>query len=116
MTCPKCKYEYEENIKICPDCNVDLVKEKPKKESEYHTVKLLITASSMMEANIIASKLRAFDIPCFLKQKSFGSLSLIVLGETCYGTEIYVNEKMYDSAMDVLALPPIDDDMKEEEE
>ena len=31
--CPKCRYEYEEQIKICPDCGSELVASLPDKES-----------------------------------------------------------------------------------
>lgn len=54
--CPKCRYEYREGIKICPDCEVKLVAELPKPsltESE-----LVVVASFMAAADAQMARLK----------------------------------------------------------
>lgn len=64
MFCPKCRYEYSQDVLICPDCNVNLVsnlkgeirkdEEKKKKEKEklkaknFDTVRLIAVKSGLL--------------------------------------------------------------------
>ena len=64
-------------------------------------LKKLIAVDGMMEAEIIKSKLKSFDIPCVLKFESAGRLMGITmngLGEV----KIMVSPKDYDKAVETI--------------
>ncbi|GAW91003.1 DUF2007 domain-containing protein [Calderihabitans maritimus] len=55
MFCPKCKYEYVEGVKECPDCQVALVEELPP-EPELEYVDLVTVLKSENPAVIMIAK------------------------------------------------------------
>lgn len=52
MFCPKCKYEYVEGVKECPDCNVALVEELAEDEEDNYIER--ITVFESMDVGSIA--------------------------------------------------------------
>ena len=69
--CPKCRYEYNPEIIICPDCNeslVDILPEKYENESEidnqgYNNWVKIARLSSHAYANMINDGLKSKNIP-----------------------------------------------------
>lgn len=67
--CPNCRYEYQEGIKICPDCNIPLVPELIDDEwvivytsDQLYDVQMLkdTLESAGIEANILSQKDSSF--------------------------------------------------------
>jgi hypothetical protein len=67
--CPKCHYEYEPGVAVCPDCDEKLVDRLPDEdaEKEYHDWVALARLHSPDIAEMVIESLRAKDIPAVLK-------------------------------------------------
>ncbi|MCS6903329.1 MAG: DUF2007 domain-containing protein [Candidatus Bipolaricaulota bacterium] len=66
--CPQCRYEYDAEVRQCPDCGVELVEKLPSQE-ELPPAGALVTvhiAKDMIEANVIKSFLEEFQIEAFI--------------------------------------------------
>ena len=102
--CPQCRDEFQDWVKVCPDCNVALVDELPalpeRKISDEPLVHIA-TASNEIVANMWAGILEEDGIRCMLKggglQASMYASPLSVL------YEIYVMESETDNASLILA-------------
>lgn len=94
MYCPHCKYEYRDDIFICPDCKMKLVKEPEKSFDRIEAMKPVKVASvsNFVEAELILDLLRNNGIQCFKKDNGAGSYMNIYYGMSVFGEEIYVDE------------------------
>lgn len=63
---------------------------------------LLLTATDNMEAEIIQSKLSAYDIPVYKSYPEAGGYFTIVLGKTLMGIHIFVPEEKINEANEIL--------------
>ncbi|GMQ57805.1 hypothetical protein AN1V17_22000 [Vallitalea sediminicola] len=88
--CPKCKSEYEDNVKVCKECNVKLVDQLDKEKVEYQNFEFLLNVGSVNEANILISLLESYDIPTFHKSKGSGEYLQVATGINYQGVDIYV--------------------------
>jgi hypothetical protein len=62
----------------------------------------VITASDEMEAKIIESKLRFYDIKCVLKHRDQGALYSIIAGFSKMPVDIFVDKKVAEDAKKIL--------------
>lgn len=62
----------------------------------------LITVANDMEANIIESKLRQFEIPILKKYKGFGMMLKVIAGSANNGIDIYVPEKALELSKSII--------------
>ena len=69
MFCPKCGYEYEDDIKKCSDCDVDLVKKLPPEEEIESDIKFvpLPNLPGRVYAEMVKGALEKRGIPCYLR-------------------------------------------------
>ena len=70
--CPKCRYEYEAGVGICPDCDEKLVEALPPEPDEvdekiFEDWTALARLRSTQMAEMILEALRAKDIPAVLQ-------------------------------------------------
>lgn len=87
MICPKCEAEYVEGIKVCTDCNVDLITvEEFEKHLIHHEDWTVIYSTDVLyEVEMIKANLEGADIKAIIlsqKDKNFpsaGDLSVIKL-------------------------------------
>lgn len=85
MFCPKCKYEYLEGIKKCPDCKVPLVDKLPP-EPQLEYVELVTVFETGNKAIIAVAKsiLEDAEIKYFVKGE--GIQDLFALGSFGIGS------------------------------
>jgi Putative prokaryotic signal transducing protein len=75
MFCPKCRYEYDFGIAVCPDCEVRLVAElPPEDETEYVDLVTVLTTGDAGVAAMAKSILEAAEIEYFVKGESTRAL------------------------------------------
>lgn len=84
--CPNCKYEYLPGVKVCPDCEVELVEQLEEvKTYQSEDFTMVYTCSEIYEAQIIKANLEGAGIPTFIlseKDSNFpalGDLAVIKL-------------------------------------
>ena len=72
--CPDCKYEYEPEVKICPDCGAVLVDKLPEHPADQEPVKyvFLKDVPSRLYAEMLKGALEEKGIPCFVKGDDIG--------------------------------------------
>lgn len=96
MFCPKCRYEYRDDIKVCPDCRCELVQrlnedEEKKKSVDYNAKACKVfEAADDFEADIIISKLKAEGIYAIKKYRGSDDYNKILLGRTILGVDVFV--------------------------
>lgn len=69
MFCPKCRYEYNEGITECPNCEVPLVGELPqiKSKQEYVELVTVLTTTDIGLVAVVKSFLEGAGIKYFAK-------------------------------------------------
>jgi hypothetical protein len=69
--CPKCRDEFQDWVKVCPDCNVALVEKLPptprKRKKQDEPLVHIATAPNEAVANIWSGILEEQGIPCLLQ-------------------------------------------------
>jgi len=69
--CPKCRDEFQDRVKVCPDCNVALVEKlpptPPKRKEQDEPLVHLATAPNEQVANMWSDILKEHGIRCLLK-------------------------------------------------
>jgi len=115
MYCPKCKCEYREGFTECADCHVELVEqleipEQPKAPEPFDCddenckpVKLT-NVSNEIDAQLVLNMLKNNNIPCFVKRKFSGGYMQVYMGFSVFGEDIFVSERDYNTAMDLLPV------------
>lgn len=87
MICPKCEYEYRDDIKVCPDCGTELISSD---QFEGHLVHpsdwiIVYTCAEPYEAEMYKSNLESADIETLIisqKDRNYptvGDLSVVKL-------------------------------------
>ncbi|MEW6410836.1 MAG: hypothetical protein AB1483_00015 [Candidatus Zixiibacteriota bacterium] len=70
MFCPKCRYEYEAGVEVCPDCDEPLVASLPVEDADdgegYEDWVQLARLTSQQSAAMILEVLREKDIPAVI--------------------------------------------------
>lgn len=67
--CPKCRYEFKEGIKKCPDCETELVEELG--EELEHKFVLIESLESDLTADMVREALEREGIPSIIKSDFF---------------------------------------------
>jgi len=111
MICPKCGCEYREGFTRCADCHVDLVEQleiecekEPGNQDFGEELNLVMVknAANDYEASLIMNLLEENNIPCIRKDREAGGYLKITMGYSIYGSDIYVDEKDYDAARELI--------------
>jgi hypothetical protein len=102
--CPKCRDEFQEWVKVCPDCNVALVEKlppTPKKPREYDApLTYIATAPNEAVANMWSDILKERGIHCLIKSKDPRAAMYVTYDVRC---DIYVLDSQAQKAKRILA-------------
>ncbi|RKX26495.1 MAG: hypothetical protein DRP47_08085 [Candidatus Zixiibacteriota bacterium] len=75
--CPRCRYEYNPSIRVCPDCGVDLVSELPSMVSAAVTLDdswvVAGMVSSQIKSELAKGALDFNNIPSMIVSSSFSA-------------------------------------------
>lgn len=107
--CPKCKAEYRDGFNLCSDCNTELVTQLEADDyevSENGEEALLTSVSDRMEAELMESLLRAYNIPVYKKEKGADQILLIEMGRTNQEIDIYVPSSLLVEAKEIIESQP----------
>jgi hypothetical protein len=116
MKCPKCRKDYDDSVIICPECGEKLIPASPETERiEYEAMKpvKLVNVTNHIDAGIIMNLLLNNDIPCFKKDKFLGGYMNLYMGYSVYGEDIYVDERDYEKALDIISILTPEEDADE---
>ncbi len=64
--CPKCEYEYQDSVKVCPECKVDLIEKMVQETSEAEYTEVYMV-SNRMEADVVSSLLTEHNVGCLIR-------------------------------------------------
>ena len=79
LYCPQCRSEYEDTIKKCSDCNVDLVEHvKLKKELDTEDYVEVYVTNEILEMELIQDLLKKNDIHCTVRDLHMSSLPMTI--------------------------------------
>lgn len=71
--CPKCRYEYEESLKECPDCGSPLAEgplpDPPRLEAREAEWEVLRVLTQRYEADLVLAVLESSGIPAYIKSE-----------------------------------------------
>src|SRR3990170_8012601 len=101
--CPNCRFEYKQEIKICPDCGADLVPELQVKKENAENIKYvqLRGVPSRLYAEMLQEALEKQDIPCLIQAEDAG-LMLGTLGTTSsLRVSVWVPEELKEKAEEI---------------
>ncbi len=80
--CPKCRYEYEAGVAVCPDCQVELTAElPPEPEQADEPLVELRSLPGKIYADMVKEALEKQGIPCVVKPEVLSG-GLLVSGDT----------------------------------
>jgi thiol-disulfide isomerase/thioredoxin len=100
--CPKCRSEYEDHVKVCKQCDVELVDKLEEDKKHYQNLEFLINVASLNEANILISLLESYGIPSFYKSKGSGEYLQVIAGINYQGIDIYVPANVLAKAREII--------------
>ena len=73
--CPKCRGEFEDYVKICPDCNEPLIDNKPEEEEwNWEDLKVVYTTDNPQIAEMIKIELENAGIKVFVENENFATM------------------------------------------
>lgn len=99
MFCPKCKREYEEGIKVCSDCGVELVEELPGEDDEkfeFIEFEPVFSTNNIGDIALIKSLLKSENIRYYINGEQ---ISLIHGG---IFMDVYVDKNKKEEARELL--------------
>ncbi len=106
MICPKCKAEYVDGIKICTDCNIELISANEFTDYDDLNVSLsdwkeVFKTSDFIEAEMVKSNLTSAGIDAVIFSKEDRMrLNLSYVGSA--PIKIFVKENDVETALDIL--------------
>ena len=101
--CPKCRYEFEDDVKICLDCEMELMEGKPVEQEVKRKWVSLEKMTSSVLADMLKEALEENDIYCLEKSDMFHSAFAMEATSIAGGTvEILVPADQINKAKNIL--------------
>ena len=104
--CLKCNGEYPHEIERCDICDVYLVDEFPASDSK--NPKLLTNTSDIFESESYVTLLDSVGIEAFYHEGGNGGFLKLYTGGSFYGQDIYIEERFYDIAKELIEAPLVE--------
>ncbi len=107
MFCPNCRYEYQEGIVVCPDCETNLVEELPPEAQSEFVDRVTVLETTNHSVMLMAkSLLEDAGIDCFTQ--GTGTFDQFYSGPTAYNPivgalKIQVPAEAEEEALQILA-------------
>jgi hypothetical protein len=118
--CPRCKSEYREGLRQCPDCRVELVERLAPEPSMPKDIELVevFTAQTQVSAYAIKDRLEAAGIPAMLKSMDNTYYDGLMVGMYGYWGKVYVGKDDVEEARRVIekALADLPDEPEEHDQ
>ena len=105
MYCLQCGDEFVAGITACPDCEVPLVNELPRAESEPPEAEELVTVATfrnLFDASVARGALESAGIPAFVPGENMGSFALDRTGAGRDWVEMKVSPTDRGRALEIL--------------
>lgn len=105
--CPKCGYEYIENVTTCPDCQVPLVpilnNDHPNDHSDENVpFKALPDLPGRVYADMVIGVLEERGIPCYVRSDGvMDAFGIAGTGPVSRGFRIFVPENRYQECIEI---------------
>ena len=102
--CPKCEYEYTDQVYICPDCNIRLVAKLPVKNEEdspYVRFVPLPNLPGRVYAEMVKGALEKQNIPCYIQAAGIGNAYQFSGTMPLEGVQLYVPEDKLDECIQI---------------
>lgn len=106
MFCPKCRYEYCDGVRICPDCGEELVEILRDEDVTFDPAEeicVVCSAADEFEADVIISKLRAEGIYAARRFRGSDDYNRIIFGRTILGVDVLVGRRNLDKAVEIIS-------------
>ncbi len=101
--CPECRYEFEEDVKTCPDCKMELMAGKPVEKPVDRKWVILEKMTSSVMADMLKEALEENEINCLEKSDMFHSAFAMESTSIAGGTvEILVPADQLNKAKNIL--------------
>jgi hypothetical protein len=112
--CPKCRTEYRDGFYVCADCGENLTNMLPPAADDEPLHNLpngkfvfLKTFYGWIDTEIAASLLESNGVTVMRKNSGADGYLKIVTGNPGGGTDLYVPEKLLDTANEILSAKPV---------
>ena len=104
MFCPKCRYEYKPGVKVCPDCNENLVEEFPEDEEELHPDLSFVPLPNLpgrVYAEMVKEVLEKRGIPCYIRSEGVGDAIQFSGTTPREGIQLFVPEDRLEECLQI---------------
>lgn len=95
MFCPVCRYDYNPEIRVCPDCGEELIDKLPPEEEEVVSDVSFVPLPNLpgrVYAEMVKGALEERNIPCYIRAKGVGDAYQFPGTTPMDGTQLYVPE------------------------
>ncbi len=100
--CPNCGYEYQDEVKTCPDCDIELVDQLPKEEHRDINFVPLPNLPGRVYAEMLKEVLDRKGIPCYIKASGVtGAYRISSSDAVSEGVRLFVPEEKLQECMDL---------------
>ena len=102
--CPDCRYEYRNEIRVCPDCGAELVDDLPAEDKEEIPEVRFVPLPNLpgrVYADMVKGALEKKGIPCFIRAKGVGDAYQFPGTTPMEGVRLFVPEDKLEECIEI---------------
>ena len=103
--CPQCRYEYQDGVFRCPDCDEPLVEALPAEEDASHGDTRFVPLPDLpgrVYADMVKGVLEQRGIPCYIRSEGLiDTTGVTGTGPANRGAKLYVPEDRLEECLDI---------------